>query len=1181
MRNGTEFIVCPSRSTGVDSGLSCGNCQSCEVSSKLLTTTAWFLKAGDLTKRKFVVGVLARCKNSCILENIRDLLNVTMGKDFTYARSRVKPGLPGDTSHNSSDRALDPKLLRHEINQTWDWFIRSSDWTKSNYLMGIMSFCDTGLLHILGNLAHVLVVREKRCSPFRSALGDLEDEVASIPESHYTFSSNDNPHLELFVSASSVYGAVDLPHCCPEDDGVVETATDTGCGSLTSVSGSRPKEASYAGYESKAYGYGSGDASDADADSAYSDDPALTVMPESSHSLSGVGRHRDFIRQLPVHIAKRILGLLDSTTLHSCLTVSRHWRYLSRETQEEGRVKQLLEIQAMLLQGKTKAVNPTYARFQDVLVAVRDDEKFMYHGDSLSRSRKARVFEAEYAGVITKCVQMEERNVFCGTYNILLLCGKEDPSRVIHYGGGQLVALCSKDRVVRLVDVVTQKEVLPTMFGHTGSVRAVLLCEDRGLIISAGYDLSIRCWNIKTGACTNLLRGHMGSITCLDAHGNRLVSGAKDCKVKVWDLVSGRCVESLKFKHQNPVLCVRINKSFVLSSCAGGQVKMWSLETASLLKVMEAHKGSVGCLFFDEWHIVTGGVDGQVMAWSANPDFKKCLMTYHHPKKVLSVTSLYLRVITGCVDGNIRIFNFFSGECIKVIKACCINGPLHSLHVAENNMVVNADSGVYLLQFARVSWDYAVSLEHEVKEPGATASPAPESMLRKHPDAYVRAERMAAIGSSSRKLFQHGSTADDGGPALMHCARSLSAASMQRAMEIQQESMRMATWHQVYKRSRFYGDLQPNFMALSGHSQDPTHTPSSMGRELGLTSAELSRSEKALLRRVRKQGAHRPPVPEHGLNARMRDAWGTPPPSRSPPNPNPDPNRSPASLTSPSTRTVHGSGRVRPGGPKTSSSSSSSSSSSPPPLVEPRPQPHFQNIPQPSIYKRTSVIYTPLRHLASSEPNVQQRPDPRHQQARARLCTTSLGTSRVKGRDSPQPPQRKRPQTAGPAWTAAGKVGPLRAFAPNHSAPTPAPALTPTLTPMPPPHPASPSPPARPLRRGPNAKRVEFESPSPPKASHHNPLDPYREHGGFQLRTPAQLEEYVRQQMERGRRENARGAERGDRSGSPRDPSQQQWRRRQRRRMTVWGRRVRGLPHQDFSQERQVYAPELGPDVYI
>lgn len=55
-----------------------------------------------------------------------------------------------------------------------------------------------------------------------------------------------------------------------------------------------------------------------------------------------------------------------------------------------------------------------------------------------------------------------------------------------------MVALGSKDRSVRLLDTMLLKEVPPLMQGHAGSVRAVLVCEERELVISASFDLSIR-----------------------------------------------------------------------------------------------------------------------------------------------------------------------------------------------------------------------------------------------------------------------------------------------------------------------------------------------------------------------------------------------------------------------------------------------------------------------------------------------------------------------------------------------------------------------------------------------------------------------------------------------------------------------------------------------------------------
>lgn len=37
---------------------------------------------------------------------------------------------------------------------------------------------------------------------------------------------------------------------------------------------------------------------------------------------------------------------------------------------------------------------------------------------------------------------------------------------------------------------------------------------------------------MKTGVCTKIFHGHFGTINCLDLCGDRLVSGAKDCRVK-------------------------------------------------------------------------------------------------------------------------------------------------------------------------------------------------------------------------------------------------------------------------------------------------------------------------------------------------------------------------------------------------------------------------------------------------------------------------------------------------------------------------------------------------------------------------------------------------------------------------------------------------------------------------
>ncbi|XP_070783545.1 F-box and WD repeat domain containing protein 10B [Enoplosus armatus] len=485
-----------------------------------------------------------------------------------------------------------------------------------------------------------------------------------------------------------------------------------------------------------------------------SEDPALMVVPGSSKSVSGVSRYKDFISCLSVDLSKRILGLLDERTLRRCMKVCRYWQHLAQETVKEIKFRRIFQdqINAMMKVECVKIVSPTYANIVEVPVPVRDDEEV----DNYPSVQKVKPFEAAYAKIKTKMVQVEERNVYCGAYFTTLLLDKQDPHRVVDYRGGSLMATGSKDRVVHLLYVASETKLVSVMKGHVSSIRAVLLCEDRDLLITASSDASIRCWSLKTDRCEMMLYGHTGTVNCLDVHADRLVSGAKDCLVKVWSLHTGKHFEDFHFKHPSSVQCVRINTRTVYSSCDRGLVKIWDMENALLLRVIDAHRSSVKCLFFDEWHFLSGDSNGQVMAWSINCDAKHCLMTFNHPKEVKSLTLVYLRVVTGCVDGKIRIFNFLTGDCLRDITAESETGRILSLHFHDDSILVNATSGVTRYQFAKVFWDYTESTEggqRDLLAQDGLVSEKSAASLRKIPFTSVGANNTAKVASPNQKML--------------------------------------------------------------------------------------------------------------------------------------------------------------------------------------------------------------------------------------------------------------------------------------------------------------------------------------------------------------------------------------------------------------------------------------------
>ncbi|KAM7089279.1 F-box/WD repeat-containing protein 10-like [Ciconia maguari] len=471
-------------------------------------------------------------------------------------------------------------------------------------------------------------------------------------------------------------------------------------------------------------------------------DQDVTVVPASLQSPSNVNQSKDLIHRLPPHLSMYILGLLDQKSLNACATVSRCWAFLAKEVKRERMCQSVVQEKILYLQGLCpRGAVSNYAKTVDVTIPQLNEEgdviEVKGHNWGSKIKEEEDHLQAAYHDLQTDTIKLEERNVFCGSYNIRVLTDQSDQSRIMHYSGGNLVAIGSADRKVRLLGMSGMKEVPPLLSGHAGSIKALFLNEKKGFVLSASFDLSIRCWNIYSGACVKIFNGHCGTITCLDSHEEQFVSGARDGMVKVWNLESGKCLKTLK--HNSAVWVVKMDGTHVVSGCERGLVKVWCADTGTLIKTLEGHQGPVKCLSFDQWHLVTGSTDGYALGWSMLGNLKRCLIAFCHPKEVLSLEFLYLRVISGCADGKIRIFNYLTGSCLKVLMANSRGDPISSFCVAENRMVINSPTSLLMLQFEDVRWDYTLDADRKMvgkkKQHNGTSSRTPLHLQRtKHHD---------------------------------------------------------------------------------------------------------------------------------------------------------------------------------------------------------------------------------------------------------------------------------------------------------------------------------------------------------------------------------------------------------------------------------------------------------------
>ncbi len=139
-----------------------------------------------------------------------------------------------------------------------------------------------------------------------------------------------------------------------------------------------------------------------------------------------------------------------------------------------------------------------------------------------------------------------------------------------------------------------------------------------------GYsDGSIKLWAQNT--CIVTFNGHGGIVTCLsfNSDGTRLASGSKDTDIILWDVLEEVGLFRLR-GHKNQITNLKFlstnGSNHLVSSSADSLLKVWDLDTKYCVESLIAHRNEVWSMDIDpsEQHIYTCAVDSEVKVWSLN-----------------------------------------------------------------------------------------------------------------------------------------------------------------------------------------------------------------------------------------------------------------------------------------------------------------------------------------------------------------------------------------------------------------------------------------------------------------------------------------------------------------------------------------------------------------------------------
>ena len=173
----------------------------------------------------------------------------------------------------------------------------------------------------------------------------------------------------------------------------------------------------------------------------------------------------------------------------------------------------------------------------------------------------------------------------------------------------------------RIISSVTES-LTDINMSHSNYVTSVAISSGGKHLVSGSGDKTVKIWDMSTGRLVNTLRGHGDSVesVAISSDGEYIVSGSRDTTVKVWDIGSGRVLDTLR-GHDGTVWSVAISSDgeYIVSGSQDNFVKIWDISgyISTLVKNLVGHIGSVESVAISSGgeYIVSGSNDKTVKVW--------------------------------------------------------------------------------------------------------------------------------------------------------------------------------------------------------------------------------------------------------------------------------------------------------------------------------------------------------------------------------------------------------------------------------------------------------------------------------------------------------------------------------------------------------------------------------------
>jgi len=208
-------------------------------------------------------------------------------------------------------------------------------------------------------------------------------------------------------------------------------------------------------------------------------------------------------------------------------------------------------------------------------------------------------------------------------------------------------------------------------YGHAGPVWSLCFEPEQDLLLSGGYDGTVKMWSLQGERCISTFRGHDGWVRSLALLQRFVVSGGSDGLIKFWNLDTMQCLRTagppnVDPRHSTHSLAATGEPGVVLSAHSGlRHLLRWDLASIMSQESFFGHDDDIYAIHTDQQSsmLASGSKDRTVRVWDARLPHKGAVGVLRgHTGAVLDVKLRGHRVVSASMDKTLRMWDIRSPE---------------------------------------------------------------------------------------------------------------------------------------------------------------------------------------------------------------------------------------------------------------------------------------------------------------------------------------------------------------------------------------------------------------------------------------------------------------------------------------------------------------------------------------